>query len=237
MLQAARARSSVAAMALGVLTVLVTSGAADAANTASLPAKQIVKNAVNASSNASSVTITGLLRQGSQTVVLNLITAHGSGKGYISIGGQRLDIVKIGPKTYLRGGAAFWKSAAGSASAANLLANRWVTQNSIGADFDSFLDVHQLLTTNGSVESGVLTKAGTGTVNGQAAIIIHGHQPGDPSNGGRLYVAAHGAPYVLRISGSGGGNAGQITFSNYNQPVHLSKPPNVLDFGDLGNSG
>ena len=70
-------------------------------------------------------------------------------------------------------------------------------------------------------------KTGTSTVKGQAAVGVK-----DTSQSGTLYVATTGLAYPVRITKHGAGG-GTITFSEWDQPVTLTAPPNAVDIEQL----
>lgn len=88
-----------------------------------------------------------------------------------------------------------------------------------------------------------LSVAGTGSVDGRAAVILASDGSAPGSAPGRVYVAATGPAWILRAVVAGprkpGGSAAcaepattdtsDITISHFNEPVALAAPPSALD--------
>jgi len=198
-----------------------------------LPAQQIVKKSIAATTTASSVTVSGAIATTSQTVSLHVTSAKGIGFGTFTYNGQTLTVVKTTKHTYFKATQSFWTTAAG-ATAAQLFANKWVISDAIGSSFASFFDTRQLLRTS-NLTTSVFVKTGAATVNGQPAVIVTGHDKTNAASAGKLYVATNGPPYILRLAATTKGtNAGVLNFTNYNQAVHLTVPAHPLNLNSLG---
>lgn len=152
---------------------------------------------------------------------------------------------------YVRGNAAFWKQAE-AGEAARELGGRWLKMPSSRNEFAELtrqLDPATL--SRCLLEShGTLARGGTTTVNGRRAVVIvdKGDRPGTAP--GKLYVAATGEPLPLRTLATGRERPGgkkdplcdsdtptrpgdEATFSNYDEPIDLTAPPDALDLGSL----
>jgi hypothetical protein len=69
-------------------------------------------------------------------------------------------------------------------------------------------------------------------VRGQKTVVIAGQDTVGKASG-RLYVAATGQPYVLRMVIQGQTGLGTYNFSHFNQPVHPVAPRNAIDLDSL----
>jgi hypothetical protein len=225
--------------AVGAVVAMVPSAAAGATGNgiATQSAAQIVTTATNATIAAKSFTIVGYARSKGSTTGLHITaTSRGDGEGTITLKGLPVQIVKVDSSVYFRAGRAFWTKN-GGASAAGLLANRWVQFSAASSNFQSlaqFFSTTQIAQQFlGSTPKGaVFKKTGLKMVAGQQVIGVTGK---DPTNGavGYFDAATKGSPYVIRITSSDQGTVGSATFTNYNQAVHLEAPKGAVNITKL----
>lgn len=219
------------AMALGMVTP---ASAASSNGVAGKSATQIVAAASTATGAAKSFTFSGSTQQGGSTSNLKVsVSSSGKGQGTISISGQPVKLVKVGDTVYFSSTKAFWDKTAG-AGAGSLFGTRWVAVPSTDSDFagiNSLLDQSQVAGQFSDTSGSTFTKGSSSTINGQQVIAIKGKDTSG-GNGGTVYVATTGKPYIMRIT-SGGTS---LTFSNYNRPVNPSVPPNSIDISKLGST-
>ncbi|WP_018351040.1 hypothetical protein [Longispora albida] len=220
-----------------VLTASVlTAGAAVAApraednGVAALSPAQIAERARAAVKTITSVHVKGEVPSGTEKIALDLkISGSEGATGTMTVGGNKVSILRIGTSAYFQGDRAFWAQFGGNA-AANLFEGKWMrttTEDPNFKDLVSLTDATQLMD---AVLSGVsaASKGRTQQIDGQPAIELIG---GD----GSLFIATTGEPYplLLRSSAAGGG---ELAFTEYNQPVTLTAPPadQVIDLNQLG---
>jgi hypothetical protein len=212
------------------LVVLAGCGGSSSSNTiASKSATEILTESKAAADSASSVHVSGSIKSGTAPVTIDLNLASGKGaRGEISENGASFKLILVGGTAYISGSPAFYRSL-GGAAAAQLLDGKWLKASATSGEFASFnslANMRQLIDTTLAAH-GVLTKGATSTVNGQQAIAIT-----DTNKTGTLYVATTGKPYPVAIT-KGGSENGKITFSNWNQPVTITAPPNSVDLSEL----
>jgi len=77
-----------------------------------------------------------------------------------------------------------------------------------------------------------MTVEGSGEVNGQPVVLLK-------SNDGTttLAIATTGEPYPLQVKGGEGADSGQIDFTDWNAPVNVTAPTDVVDIGQLAELG
>jgi len=207
---------------------------------ATLTPKQAVANAIAATESATSVKFTGAVVQGAQQISLNVFASNaGVGEGTIGIGKGVATVKSVGGTIYFMGSPAFWTQEGGK-SAAQLFANKWVSTSATsksGQSLAQFLNsanfMKQLFGSN--LKNSVFTPAGTGSVNGQPATVIAGHDK-NKNTGGRIFIASTGTPYILRITINGKSGTGALTFSSFNQPVNPVAPASSINLDTLGSS-
>lgn len=218
---------SVLVLALAVLAGC--GGSSSGNNVASKSATEILTESKAAADSASSVHVSGAIRSGAAPVTIDLDLAAGKGaRGEISENGASFKLILVGGTAYISGSKAFYRSL-GGAAAAQLLDGKWLKASATSGEFASFNslgNMRQLIDTTLAAH-GTLTKGATSTINGQQAIAIT-----DTNKTGTLYVATTGKPYPIAIT-KGGSENGKITFSNWNQPVTITAPPNSVDLSEL----
>jgi hypothetical protein len=190
---------------------------------------EIVAGAKILADAANSVHVYGSLQSGGSPTSfdLYLLTSKG-GRGQLSADGRSFEVIQIHGNVYIKGSPAFYSHIAGP-SAAQLLQGRWL-QAPAGtgslASIASLTNLAKLVDTTLPAH-GTLSKGAATTVAGQKVIAVT-----DTSTGGTLYVATTGPPYPVEIT-MGGAGGGSISFSGWNQPLSITKPPNPIDITQL----
>lgn len=230
--------SGVVGLAAGVSAPAAV-GAATGNGITSMQPTQIINTALTAMQAAKSVTISGAIRQGGQTLLLNVtVSTSGQGQGTISMNGQKVSVASTGSTVYLKGGASFWRGNGVPGSAVSQLANRWISLSLSDPGASSIAGALNLSTFIGqlpkSSDAGTtLVKVATGFLNGQAVVKLKATNPKKLNDNGVLYIATTGNPYVVRIAGSSGSSLGVIDFSHYNQPVNVQPPAGAVPLSQL----
>jgi hypothetical protein len=120
----------------------------------------------------------------------------------------------------------------GKAAVADLLADKWLQTTASNKDFGplaSLLDISQFV--SNLQPSGTVTKQAVTTVDGVSVISLKDNGP----DGGFMYVASQGTPYIVAISGSGSGDRGTVHFNQYNSATVPSPPSGAVDMNALEN--
>ena len=133
---------------------------------------------------------------------------------------------------YIRADQASWQTLTTDSALASLLANKWLqttTANSDFADIANLLDLSKL--TASLRPKGTLTKGSITMFHGKSAIPLD-----DSGNGGTLYVANEGTPYILGLKG-GGSSSGTLTFAQYNSGSIPSVPSGAVSLSQLEDQG
>jgi hypothetical protein len=176
------------------------------------------------------VHIAGSGKSGGTALSLDVVDGHGKGGGSISVNGETFETVLDGTTIYLRADAASWtKLSSGNAALANLLAGKWLkttTSNQDFSDFQGLLDISQFV--SNLSPSGTVTKGAVTTIGGVSVIPLKD----TGSDGGMLYVASTGTPFIVSISG-GGGDQGTLTFDHYNSATLPAVPTGAVDLDAL----
>jgi hypothetical protein len=201
---------------------------------ASKPATQVVAASVKAADAASSLHMSGTVSTKGKPIGIDMSIAKDNGAtGSITLNGHKVELVIIGSNGYMKGDGAFWSQFGGSAGAtiAQLLQGKWLKFPVNNAQFRPIIAFSSAKALFAQLKSGAdshLQNKGTTTYKGQSVIAID-----DGTQNGTFYVAATGTPYPVALVKTGS-SSGAIAFSDWNQPVSLTAPTNVLDFSHLG---
>ncbi|MCL2395459.1 MAG: hypothetical protein FWC87_12320 [Acidimicrobiaceae bacterium] len=203
--------------------------AASANGEAGKTALAILADAKHATEKARTAEVVGSIHHYGSNLSLDIAVGHGQGGGIVSDSGASFDIVLHKPKVYLKAPKATWTKFAGAA-VGGLLANRWLQTTTANKDFTDIAQVVDIvkLTNELLTPSGKVVKKGTTTFHGQPAIALTDSGP----NGGTLYVAGRGAPYVLGAVG-GKRAPGHLTFSDYGSAKVPPAPKNAINLDAL----
>jgi hypothetical protein len=157
------------------------------------------------------------------------------GSGHFSQGSQRFDLSGAAGVIYIKASAATWKQTVGKRpdldTVAATLAAHWVKVPSTGSQLGQlgdYVDKDKFVSSfsESSTTSGPFTRSGNATVGGVAAVSFI-----DQSDQSRIYIAAHGAPRLLKVEAPAGQGGGGLTFSEYDEPFTptMPAPGDVID--------
>jgi hypothetical protein len=167
---------------------------------------------------ATSVHLSGTLRNGGKPIGLNLgLIRSGDFAGTITQNGVPLTLIDAGGKAYVKATAAYLKQLKVSPSVCAVMCGKYVELTSAdAASLARNLSMSALLSSF-TGRAPRFTNAGTTTVAGRAGQVLAG------PDGSRLVVAATGTPYPLRAVGKNGG--GTLTFTRWNAVPKPAAPP------------
>jgi hypothetical protein len=183
--------------------------------------------------STSGVHAAGNVTSGGQTIGLNLDFTGANVGGSLTIGGNNVQIIKIGDVVYLKGDRNFYLSVAnGNTAAVNAIGNKWLKASGSDAkDFnefslDGFADAFKPDSAGGQLNPGL----GRETLDGKPVVVV------TQQDGSRLLVANTGKAYPLRLENKGTSEPGRIDFTKFDTPVAIAAPPSgeVLDLSKLG---
>ena len=195
---------------------------------ASKSPQQIVKDAQQATGNATSVHLKGSGTSGGTAVQVDIVAGHGHGGGLISENGETFQTVLDGNTVYLEADAATWTKVS-NATVSRLLAGKWIKTTTDNQDFsaiDGLLDISQFV--SNFSQFGTLTKGNLTTLKGVPVVPVTDHE----SDGGVLYVASTGTPYIVAL-GATGSDRGMIYFDQYGTAKVPPDPPHAIDLNAL----
>jgi hypothetical protein len=192
-------------------------------------ATAVFNDAKRAAVAAKSVHVAGALNDAGRSLDLDLVLAHGKGKGTMAESGLSFEIVRIGNAAYIKGTDAFLRQFAGAA-AAQLLHGKWLKGPVSSGPLSSLAPLTDIVKLfDGAFGThGKLANKGETTFDGQKVVAIK-----DASDGSTLYVAATGTPYPVAAT-EGGKTKGSVAFDHWNDSVSIDAPKGAVDIGKLG---
>jgi hypothetical protein len=172
---------------------------------------------------ARSVHMSGILRQGGESLGLNLGTTRSRGMwGQISEDGTALTVLATQGQTYLELSAAFLKLSRLPAAACTLFCGKYLeltpaqSQSLLsGLNMPGLMD--SITNSIADMHADAVTYVGTGTANAQPAWLLM-----DPF-GNLAYIASHGVPYLLRLVAAQP-SAGALSLTQWDA-VQIPGPP------------
>ena len=229
---------------------------------ATRPASQIIANTEAALGQIHSFHIAGTAVQGgTQNEISGDLQLPGRVSATLTAGSAVAHVVVIDGKVYFNANQAYYLAQKTSTAVAQTLANRWVyfptgQGPSIGS-LAAAVDPTKIGMCLIAAHLGTVTVQGTGTVNGQSAVILfdHGDVPG--STPGRLWVATTGPSLPLKTVQTGlqkpGGKpntacledasdvsgdttASTALYTEYNTAPPVNAPAGAVALSSLGSS-
>jgi hypothetical protein len=172
---------------------------------------------------ASSVHMSGTVRQGGKTVGVNLaMTRSGGLSGQISEDGGVLTVLATHGHTYLKLSADFLKLSRLPAAVCTLFCGKYLEATAVqsqalinGLSMRSLID--SMTQSIASTPARTVSYVGTGTADGQPAWLL------PDSYGNLVYVASHDKPYILRIVAAQA-SAGTLSLTQWDA-VPIPGPP------------
>ncbi|MYS18687.1 hypothetical protein GA0115240_10022 [Streptomyces sp. DvalAA-14] len=208
--------------------------------------QQLLKKAEAAMTTVSAVTI-DLRTTGDDDESVHAtiaVTASGRCAATADDGGKRFQIIRTGSVYYMRAGADFWTSEGGpdARTLAKLAGGKWVKlPESAEKDggFDMFCDLNTLLDSakaNDGKATSVTKGRPTAYDGGQVVPLIQKYPADDQDDEDTtLYIAATGAPYILKAF-TPGDSTNVMTFSRFGRAPVINPPPagQIVDLSAAG---
>ena|SRR5579872_1215203 len=207
-------------------------GGAKSNGEASKPPAQVFADMKRAVASASSVHAVGSVVNAGQTFGLDLRLVAGVGAaGDITVGGVRIDIVRLPGTVYFRAPEAFYSKIAGPSVAA-LLKGKWLSAPDAKGPLTALVtltDMRGLVNRLLEGTSVSLKKGAETTAAGQSVLPIV-----DTIHGTTYDVAATGKPYLVEAKAAQGTKAASVTLSNWGKKVTLTAPKGAVALSKLG---
>ena len=192
---------------------------------------EVSEDAIDALEAAGSVHVEGDVTADGEQTAFDIQLQGDDAAGTITLDGQTVELLRVDGTAYMKGDAALWSSFGVPDVAVGQLAGTWV-QMPQGADsgletftFDGFVDEIR----GGSDGAGgdAQEEVETGELDGQDVVVV------TEDGGSKLYVAATGEPYPLKVVNTGA-EAGEVVFSGFGETETITAPPAPLDLSQFG---
>jgi len=194
--------------------------------------EEILAAAKRALSDARSVRLRGEFVEDGEKVGVDLAIKESQGaRGTITALGVTFDLVRVGKQVFIRPPESFYRKQ-GGAQAVALLGGKYLKTSVKDKDFADLVSftsldaLDELLTPTGE-----LTRTKVRTVAGQEVVGLV-----DSDEGGVLYVATTGSPLPVQLAAEEPGASdqdssasGKLDFLDYDEPVDLQVPEDVID--------
>ncbi len=227
---------------VAVIAVVLTGCGGSAESLASKPAAEILATSRTAALNATAVHVasqafasTGNVRSKVRKLkpisTSDLQLTTGGGRARVVLLGSESEAIRVGDTLYLKSSPAFYRRLA-QRTGVHVAPGTWLKTPAHGAQLTGFAALTEpsseldLLLSDAAVS---LTKGPITSINGQKAIEL---KTKERFYTGAIYIAATGKPYPLEIV-KHGREAGQTTFTGWNQPVTLSAPAGAVELSQL----
>jgi hypothetical protein len=214
---------------IAVLFALLAGCGASDNGVASKPASEILAATTAAAQSASAVHVIASSKiMNGRPFKLDAILAKHRAHARVSLLGLSFEVIRDGDTLYVKGSQAF-AARLRSVLGIKVPADKWLkSTTSTLAQLGSFTDMSKelpaLLSGSGPVSKGARVK-----IDGRPAMTLKERRK---LYIGTLYVATTGNPYPLKLTKTGR-EAGQTTFTDWNDPVTVTPPANAVDIAQL----
>lgn len=208
-----------------------------------LSAQEILDKSLAAANAATSVSMKGSITQEGQEVSLDLQLGTDAAEGSFTAQGISVEIIATGGKSYLKLAGEDFAKLAGQGdnpeiaqAVSALIGDKWlaVPEGSGGDELgglSQFAEKDSLV--KGILEQdGEVTVKGTGEVNGIPVVFLE-----STDGAGTLAIQTVGDPLPVQIKGSDTSGSGEIDFTDWNAPVTVTAPTDVVDLSALADLG
>jgi len=192
---------------------------------------EVSEDAIDALEAAGSVHVAGTVTAEGEETTFDIQLQGDDAAGTITLGGQTVELIRTAGTAYMKGDAALWTSFGVPAEAVAQLDGTWVLMppgTDSGLDtftFDGFLD--EIRDGSGGDGGNAQEEVATEELDGQEVVVV------TDDDGSKLYVAATGEPYPLKVVDTGD-EPGEVTFSNFGKTESITAPPAPLDLSQFG---
>lgn len=189
----------------------------------------------------SSMRVQGTVSEAGEETKLNLaLNTDGNCEGTVGVKDGTAQLISVDGVDYLKGDEAFWKASSGGDEATaeqiiTLLGDRWAkvpADDGGGSSFGEVCDLDNFLEDFTSGSGGDYTLGETTEVDGIPAVELIEDDSITGEKTTALVGTEDGQHYILSLSSVGGDSDGEITFSEFDEPVQ-AKAPDPSDVLDL----
>ncbi|HWE67325.1 MAG TPA: hypothetical protein VG298_11850 [Acidimicrobiales bacterium] len=188
--------------------------------------------AIGAEAKLGSVRINGTIFQGKTNIYLSLqVNGDGEGGGTFKQQGSLIHLKRVGPLLYFNAPEKFWAAHATKAQTKSY-GGKWIEVSALDSrfqSFDQFLNASDLVQAVFQGHTTPLSLSRT-TLNGRKVeVVTDTVTVKGKKTTGKMYIAATGKPFVLKIVDRGPTENGTISFTSYGKPVAITTPPEPIN--------
>ena len=179
-----------------------------------------------------SARITGTIVQGKTKIVLSLlVNGDGEGGGSFTQDGSQIRLKHVGTLLYFNAPKKYWSEHATKAQTKEY-GGKWIEVSALDTrfqSFDQFLDAGDLTASVFQGYTHRLTVSKPTTLNGHKVVIVSDTASAKGKTSSvKMYIAAAGKPYVLKIIDKGSTQSTTLNFTSYGKAASISTPPEPI---------
>jgi len=192
---------------------------------------EVSEDAIDALEAAGSVHVEGDVTTEGEQTTFDIQLQGDDAAGTLTLGDQSVELLRVDGTAYMKGDAALWTSFGVPAEAVGQLDGVWVLMPADAASgletftFDGFVD--EIRGGSGGTGGNAEEEVATDELDGQDVVVV------TDDDGSKLYVAATGEPYPLKVVNTGA-EAGEVVFSGFGETEEITAPPAPLDLSQFG---
>ena len=209
------------ALATAAVAALVLAGCSGGSDFAEEPAEDIQAAASEDKQALESVRVEADITSDGQQITLDIaLDTDGDCTGSVGLGEGTAEVVSVDGQSWFKADEALYEALVGDQAAqiTAVVGDNWVADEQ--GQFASFCDLDSLLEDIGDPEEGDIEVDGTEDVDGTEAVRLVREEEGDTTT---AFVAVDDPHYILRIEREGD-EAGEATFSAFDEPVEAEAP-------------
>lgn len=220
----------IAASAAAALLASGCSSGTSAGPSATPSVASLITNMATAVKQAQSVHLAGAVPNDAQHYQMNLsLTKTGEVSGTIQVGSASFVLLATQGKTYIKVNADFLNYLKVPAAMCSLFCDKYLVAPGSMKSLTSSASFSGIVLpiAQGATPAG-LTMSGQATINGQPTWVL------DAKDGSKIYIAAQGKPYLLRVTPPGN-SSGELDFTQWDSATIPPPPPasQVVDISKL----
>jgi hypothetical protein len=190
-----------------------------------LSGQEVADAAADALEEAGSVHLAGTIEQDGEEGEVDLQLQGEDVAGTFTVGGNPLELIKVGGEQFLKATADFWTSSGVPQEAADSLDDQWIILPSDASEFDDF-SLAGIVDQLRNPTSDVQDEVGEDEVDGEDVVVV------EQEDGSRLFVSDDEPSYPVQLTNEGD-EPGTLTLSGFGEEEDISAPEDALDLTEL----
>lgn len=192
----------------------------------------IAKDVADAMKDVTSLHMVGTITQDGQTIDVDLAMAeNGNCEGKMSVEGEgSFKLVVADGDNYIKPDEQFWRTQGGphADTIIKMVGDKWVAAGGEMSQAGGACDWEELTSGLDAKDNHITKVTGTDEVDGEETVTVAFKS--DKGNAGVAHVLASDPHYVVKVEVE---KEGDVTFSEFDEPVEPEAPTAVIDLSDL----